>query len=241
MRVRDPTGLTNLERYLSPNRVVVQLSHPVLDVRKFFQLPNIYPNTTTSKILSKYFEGTILDNDQLAPALLAALLRPSHDLRRHISSNLDFIPNSFLSVHARFGLGFNEKTGRFNLEKKKLTLNSACQCVARTVVLAAIEHQVKQVFVASDTVNARTLIKDEILGINSSLTVITSKNIPKHARWLKKSQDSFQDYANAFVDIGVLSLAKSLVYLPSGFADIALWMGNIRDATQIKLGSCSKS
>lgn len=225
-------------------------SVPDPTVRDWFHAPLARKNIVLRE-LSKIGE---LQPYEVFPLIFKALFSSTDALRKNLRQSTKRLgmqslvsTRKYISIHARLGLGTNElnKAGkRFNLASKGLSEESMAECFAEEAMKVAKRRGLDEspvFYIATDTPDFRRLLQRALKSKMKNGYVFSGDWDVKHIRELN-SEDGKDiiKYMNTFLDIFLLAKADAIVYLKSGFANLAIWMGGIEDQTLIKHEQCLK-
>lgn len=238
--VSDRKDLTNIDRYIQPSRVILQKSYPTLMVPRV--LKNI-SGKEKNEIFRKLKDENLTDfvplTEHVVPFILKALFRPSKKLKTSILSSAPFKRKTFFSVHARLGIGVGEDAGRFSLEENNLTLDTYSTCLGKLAAYQAKTKNISKFFIATDTEEAKTYLRSGILSKIPAAFVRESTVIAKHVSFLdSRNKSDLSHFINGISDIGVLSMGKSILFIRSGFADMARWFGAMTEYSRVTRRHC---
>lgn len=240
--LNDTEDLSNVDRYVVAPRVILQRSYPRLFISRFLKIAKNNKDLEIAKQISRLgLERYRPLNEQIAPFILKTLFEPSSTLREELRKNIAFQSATYLSLHARLGLGLGELHGRFNVSQRNLTMKSAAFCLGRLAAQKGKQLGISRFFIASDTQEAKLFLRRGILKLIPDAIVEQSKVKAKHvARLSKKRKQDKAHFRNTFLDISMLSMGKSILFVKSGFADIAVWLGVFTDASKITMKHCEE-
>ena len=148
---------------------------------------------------------------------------------------------SFIGVHARLGYGLHEEdkdARRFDLKRAGLDLDRMAQCFANhlnpQLDINSTNIQIRRpVFLATDTPAFREAFGTQLGTEVSALKAVT----PRHVRELGHAQTGA--LLDTFAELYLLSWSDVVVHLPSGFADLAVWMGAIEKQVVVEREECA--
>lgn len=233
--------LSHVHSYVVPERVILQQSYPrQLIISRFLRIAAFNADLELSR---KFREAGLDDfkpiDEHVAPFILKSIFQPSQKLRTTLSNDLVFKNDAYLSLHARLGVGVGERGGRFNSSQRNLTLEACGVCLGRLIGEKGKQANISNYFIASDTHEAKKYIHEGILRLIPNATVRESDVEAKHVTRLKSSnEEDLLHFHNTFVDISLLSLGKSMLFVKSGFADMAVWFGAMTDPSRLSMASC---
>ncbi|CAN8067549.1 unnamed protein product [Agarophyton chilense] len=235
--VRGDSKFQDLGMYLKSSRVVFETSLTRLYVKHFLRIPEYYPHLPFSQQLKKGgLDKFEIEHSVVAPFLLQALFETSPSLLRTIREKDAFPGQPFLASHARLGQGLGETQSRFNFTKEGQTIRSVSTCFGRIVGLVAKHIGLNNVLVATDTQMALKWIAEGVRTEHARALVATIEGPVVHTSTLRGSEgtnESYEAYERAFVDLGLMARAQGLVALNSGFSRLAAWMGAHNDRNTI--------
>ena len=232
------------EHYREESMFVDSVPRP--NVSLWFNAPA--PMRARHAILRKLAEVAPMPaEEQVMSLVMRVLFDPATELRQYIEHkirNLGLRPESqkYVSIHARLGYGLDEirKAGkRFDLSKKGLDLSTMARCIADRALRYATRLGIKKplFYLATDTPPFREELERAIENKVNGATVVSGQWIVTHVRDATGSDD-VEPYLSAFLDIYLLSRGQGMVYLKSGFADLAAWMGAIGERDRIEYEEC---
>ncbi len=232
--------LSDIDAYLSSTRVIVLNSHPIFSMKWFARMIQKHKNLDFSQRLrSAGLENLDFTRDEVAPFILKAIFTPSNLLLKRVSAMMYHSKGSYLSLHARIGHGLRENHDRFNFRRHNMTLEQYSSCLEKMAVKKAKSLNISHFFIASDTRKAKKLLKLGIAKRFPGADVHISAINAIHASRIKsKTEKHFEEYLQCFVDIGLLSLGRSMLSIKSGFSNVAIWMGAMIDAKRVWMKEC---
>eukprot|EP00177_Eucheuma_denticulatum_P004725 GFKZ01008590.1.p1 GENE.GFKZ01008590.1~~GFKZ01008590.1.p1 ORF type:complete len:510 (+),score=29.48 GFKZ01008590.1:64-1530(+) len=248
------THFDELDLFLRPNLLtIIDKTQTALDWDLFLQLPQLYPDLPISTKLSRIpsFNPT---REEVIPFLLKALFRPSPKFR-YLANRLALghgltapspqiprapSPQRSLSIHARVGYGVGETADRFRVDHYNYTFEGLAQCMAHMANTMAVDRGMPepyQFLFSTDTPAFEHVFKLQMRIIDPLATVRTSNWSAVHLAHARERAE-LQSFLNVYLDVYLLSMGESLLFIRSGFAHAAAWMGGVTDLTGIQLDTC---
>ncbi|KAI0561343.1 hypothetical protein FGB62_87g071 [Gracilaria domingensis] len=263
VRFTRPVYFDELDLVLSNTTMLVDQTQNVLDWDLFLEIPRLYPELDLSVKLASVSDFKP-SREEVVPFILKALFHPSAEYRKLMSVPVDYhnlwSPKRFfrtdddalrristnrryVSIHARIGYGLHEKTPRFNLESRNITFKDVACCLAQMATEIANDRRLPiphQFFISTDTDDFRTILKREILRIDPTARVFHTRWHSVHLKGVGGifTPSKLRNYMNTYMDVYLLSRGDSMLFIRSGFAHVALWMGAMTRFVGIQLDYC---
>lgn len=140
----------------------------------------------------------------------------------------------FLSVHARLGYGVGEDrtyATRFNLRKKGASIRLVAKCLAAVAAKEADDVDLpdpQAFYIAGDTPELSHAFREEIDKRNRGGIVMEVGGDRVHSSKMNATSGRDKErFIMTVVDLFFLSAGEKLVSLPSGFANLARYFGQI--------------
>lgn len=240
------------------------------DMEKHFEsIHSLYMDSVTKPDLSRWFAAPVeriksnrllrvlskkidppLPSPIAIPLILQTLFTPSNELRAHIQkrSPLDLLEppdmdrRSYIAVHAR--LGYFEKVKsedqkRFDLSRRGLSVERMAECFASKVHFKSAP-ETDTVFVATDTPRFRPPFITHMKVLRKEMKVRFIEDFsPVHV--MKIGPKKSNQLMDTFVDLFLLSRARIVVHMRSGFSNLAIWMGCLQQRSMISQEECATS
>eukprot|EP00178_Gracilaria_changii_P005623 TRINITY_DN1938_c0_g1_i1.p1 TRINITY_DN1938_c0_g1~~TRINITY_DN1938_c0_g1_i1.p1 ORF type:complete len:477 (-),score=45.44 TRINITY_DN1938_c0_g1_i1:184-1614(-) len=243
---KGPPYFRSLDMHLSEKRVLVDDVANAFDFKGFRR---VYHNYRHLDMIRKIREAGLKDfrpqRELVAPFILKALFETTPSLRKSLEDLLPFDGQPYVSVHARLGHGIHESSGRFNFTEQGHTLPSLAHCIGSLAAVRAQQLGHERVYVVTDTMDAREFIEDGVRFVAPRIEIAHSPINATHFHNLHVNGDfpdekeRRQKFEEVFVDLGLLSLAKSIIYFRSGFPIVAAWFGGITDSVMVNYDDCA--
>lgn len=237
-------GFRNLSEYESYPRIIIDTDMPLLRPRSIFSslAKNkhlIIQQKMKRENLLKYYPKT----EELVPFVLNSIFHLSPDFREHMKTIAPFQAKTYIAVHARLGEGVGEENlDRFKISRNELSVKSIGICIGELGADLAAEEKTRNIFVATDTPKARKWIQKGIQRKNLGAIVrYIDEDVIHIAKLGQKGNENSDDLVySTFVDNALLSNSKAILYIKSGFSDIAIWTGIIQKRIEIDLTKCQE-
>eukprot|EP00178_Gracilaria_changii_P005624 TRINITY_DN1938_c0_g2_i1.p1 TRINITY_DN1938_c0_g2~~TRINITY_DN1938_c0_g2_i1.p1 ORF type:complete len:445 (+),score=54.51 TRINITY_DN1938_c0_g2_i1:686-2020(+) len=242
-----PAHFRNLSMHLSSIRVLVDEFPNTFGFKAFFRLYNKYPDLPlTRAIIDAGLKDFRVPREVVAPFILRALFESTASLRSSLERLVPFDGQPYISVHARLGHGVGEDWGRFNFSEQGHTLRGLSHCIGWLGATMAQQHGHERVFVITDTQHVREFIEDGIRSAAPGTEIAHSPIRATHFRamfgnvTIPDERVRRHRFEEVFVDLGLLSMAKSMVFFFSGFPMAAAWLGGIKDSVLVEYDDCTQ-
>lgn len=204
-------------------------------------------------------------DDALYAQIFKSILRPSREFLRMLARQepelRSFVPPELryvvrirgatvaprhVSVHGRVGYGLNESQKyprRFDLNRLGGNLQMVAECLAEeaSAVADEMDHPDPQRFyLACDTPELAKLFKAALRKRNREAVIVEAPGPKVHSNAMQPgSLEDRERFLYAAADLFFLSAGDALVSLPSGFANLAKWFGEIPHRT-LSIRQCAK-
>lgn len=183
--------------------------------------------------------------------MFRALLRPSPDLISRLShmprALREMVPprlrppgdpgkNSpgYIAVHARLGYGIGEGmtySGRFNLTQKGASLRLVAACLAKAASEAADDADLPEpqtFYLATDTKAFSKVFRKEIRRWSRGAVLREMGGRVVHSNMMREgSRENRRMFVETGVELFFLAGGERLVSLPSGFSNLAKYLGDL--------------
>ncbi|KAI0558912.1 hypothetical protein FGB62_180g08 [Gracilaria domingensis] len=242
-----PDRYNHLDVFFSSSRVVVCKKPNSFAFEQFFAVYDRYPELELSREIAdaglKRFRP---ERVEVAPFILKALFETSPSIRRSLGNLQPFKGKPYIALHARLGHGLGEHTSRFDFKRRGLTLRSASECIGALAATMARRKGYERVFIATDTERARKWLEIGIHTVIPHAQVAQSPINATHMQALFNKKLFFfksvrrKKFEEVFVDLGLLAMAKSMVFFRSGFAQGATWFGAMTDSVSVLFDDCAQ-
>lgn len=176
------------------------------------------------------------------PLIFKALFKATPELQANVHRFLlkgNSYSRPFIGIHARLGHDTNEL--RFPRFRTNLSITETAQCMAELALQMAKVRglETPSFFLASDTVQFRTILRNSLREINPSATLMYGDWSVKHIRQLHAlDSEDRKIFFGMFSDLLILSHADSILHMRSGFTHLARWMGGIEPQFLFTRESC---
>ncbi|CAN8064290.1 unnamed protein product [Agarophyton chilense] len=242
-----PSQFNHLDVYFSPQRVIVNQKPNAFAFNNFSSLFERYPQLSLSRdIVEAGLSHFDVQREEVAPFIINALFETSSSLRNSLHALRPFRGQPYISLHARLGHGVGEKSGRFNFEQQGLSLESVSQCIGSLAATMAQQRALDSVFVVTDTKSAHQFLEAGIRAVLPNARVELSPIDATHffamhdGKYFPDAFDRQHKFEEVFVDLGLLSMAESMVFFRSGYGVVAAWLGAITDSVMVEYENCTQ-
>lgn len=165
------------------------------------------------------------DDTKLFSAFFHILFKPAPQLEQLFQEKRAELKQPYISVHARLGSGVGEVGARF---ASPAAYTSLARCFAFHAVSVAEKRGVNVFYLATDTIEFRSLFKMEVKKIKANSRVITFDEVdPVHTqRCSRNCQEARKRCLWTILEFLVLAGGKAIVASKSSFSRGASWWGN---------------
>lgn len=249
--------IEDLEHILSNDSFVVSVANSRPNLEIFIKVHEVYPSLKFSKVFSKIVYPEIkIEDIEFFHFLLPKILKPTQRFLQVVDSlkqnNLykfgdekpSQLPSKYITIHVRYGKGIGENSiKRFDFISKNLDEMKLSSCIATKAAIMARKAGLTPgvYFLATDTPEIRHALGEALAREDKEGILFFGKWSLKHVQKLNSDDEKdLKILIYTFGELEIMSKGVGMINLYSGFADIAKWMGNIKNTKMISDRHCSK-